>query len=435
MKHPNHFGRWLACVLLCLLLAGCSMPGEQVQVEELLRAPKLSGDYGDVQTALNDWLGESAQLKYPMQGDLLSPFLLQDLDGDGRQDAAVLYTTAQSSNVCIAILQKDDADIWHVRQNVEGLADTVESVGLAQLQPGDATQLVVGYTAAQGDHYLAVYSYTDGVLSTILEQQYQQYLVEDITGGGNQDLILMSTLEDGGVQIELLTVDKEGSFQQVAVMGLSANRFAGCASVAAGVGADGRHYLVLDGWTGISGNNLASVLLRFDEDTQQMVPADQISTEKLYTASLRNVPSLVSQDLDGDGIVEIPTQPDEAGLLNMSQSRRMDFIVWMDYTSPHPEKSFGLLDEETNCYIELPMEWEGNLKLTDSEQYDGAVELRTVDEDQLVMTLRLVRTTSSLKGWTRLGIVASRQMQAKLAPDVGIRDKNYRLSKALYLLN
>lgn len=435
MKHPNHFGRWLACMLLCLLLAGCSMPGEQVQVEELLRAPKLSGDYGDVQTALNDWLGESAQLKYPMQGDLLSPFLLQDLDGDGRQDAAVLYTTAQSSNVCIAILQKDDADIWHVRQNVEGLADTVESVGLAQLQPGDATQLVVGYTAAQGDHYLAVYSYTDGVLSTILEQQYQQYLVEDITGGGNQDLILMSTLEDGGVQIELLTVDKEGSFQQVAVMGLSANRFAGCASVAAGVGADGRHYLVLDGWTGISGNNLASVLLRFDEDTQQMVPADQISTEKLYTASLRNVPSLVSQDLDGDGIVEIPTQPDEAGLLNMSQSRRMDFIVWMDYTSPHPEKSFGLLDEETNCYIELPMEWEGNLKLTDSEQYDGAVELRTVDDDQLVMTLRLVRTTSSLKGWTRLGIVASRQMQAKLAPDVEIRDKNYRLSKALYLLN
>ncbi len=435
MKHSKRFCRWLLCTLLCLCLAGCSMPGEQVQVEELLRAPKLSGDYGDVQTALNDWLGESAQLKYPMQGDLLSPFLIHDLDGDGQQDAAVLYTTAQSSNVCVAILQKGRDGMWQVRQNAEGLADTVDSVGLAQLQPGDASQLVVGYVAAQGDHYLAVYSYTDGELSTILEQQYQQYLVEDITGGGSQDLILMSTLEDGGVQIELLTVDKEGSFQQVAVMGLSADRFSGCASVAAGVGADGRHYLVLDGWTGISGNNLASVLLYFDEDTQQMVPADQISTEKLYTASLRNVPSLVSQDLDGDGIVEIPTQPDEAGLLNMSQSRRMDFIVWMDYTSPNPEKSFGLLDEETNCYIELPMEWEGNLKLTDSEQYDGAVELRTVDEDELVMTLRLVRTTSSLKGWTRLGIVASRQMQAKLAPDVEISDKNYCLSKALHLLN
>ena len=422
-------------MLLCLLLAGCSMPGEPVQVEELLRAPRLSGDYGDIQTALNDWLGESAQLKYPLQGDLLSPFLLQDLDGDGRQDAAVLYTTAKSSNVCIAILQRDSTDAWQVRQNVEGLADTVENVRLAQLQPGNAVQLVVGYMAAQGDHYLAVYSYENGELATILEQQYEQYLVEDITGGGNQDLILMSTLEDGGVQIELLTVDKEGSFQQVAVMGLSANRFAGCASVAAGMGADGKHYLVLDGWTGISGNNLASVLLHFDEDTQQMVPASQISTERLYTASLRNVPGLVSRDLDGDGIVEIPTQPEEAGLLNMSQGRRMDFIVWMDYTSSHPEKSFGLLDEETNCYIELPMEWEGNLKLTDSEQYDGAVELRTVDEDQPVMTRRLARTTASSKGWTRLGMVASRQWQAKLGEDVEITDPDYRLSRALYLIN
>lgn len=435
MKHPKRLCLWLAAALLCLGLAGCSMPGERAQVEELLRAPRLSGDYGAVQTALNDWLGESAQLKYPMQGELLSPFLWQDLDGDGQQDAAVLYTTAQSSNVCIAILQKDENGVWQVHQSVEGLADTVENVSLARLQPGGASQLVVGYMAAQGDHYLAVYAYTGGVLSTILEQQYQQYLVEDITGGGSQDLILMSTLEDGGVQIELLTVDKEGSFQQVAVMGLSANRFSGCASVAAGLGADGRHYLVLDGWTGISGNNLASVLLYFDEDTQQMVPATQISTEKLYTASLRNVPGLVSRDLDGDGIVEIPTQPDEAGLLNTSQSRRMDFIVWMDYTSPHPEKSFGLLDEETNCYIALPTEWEGNLKLTDSEQYDGAVELRTVDEDQLIMTLRLARTTASLKGWMRLGIVASRQWQAKLAEDVEITDPDYRLAKALIPLN
>ena len=133
--------------------------------------------------------------------------------------------------------------------------------------------------------------------------------------------------------------------------------------------------------------------------------------------------------------MEIPTQPDEAGLLNMSQGRRMDFIVWMDYTSRKPEKSFGLLDEETNCYIELPKEWEGNLKLTDSEQYDGAVELRTVDEDKLVMSVRLARTSANSTGWTRLGIVASRQMQAKLAQDVEIQDSSYRLSKALYLLN
>ena len=140
-------------------------------------------------------------------------------------------------------------------------------------------------------------------------QQYEYILVEDITGGGNEDLILMSTLEDGGVQIELLTVDRDGMFQQVAVMGLSADKFSGCAAVAAGLGADGKRYLVLDGWTGLSGNNLATVLLYFDEESQQMLPAEQISTSELYNASLRNVSTLVSRDLDGDGIVEIPTSP------------------------------------------------------------------------------------------------------------------------------
>ena len=431
----RHFLSLAACCLLGLL-PGCSFPmTDNMQVEDLLRAPRLSGDYGALQSALNDWLGESAQLKYPMQGELLSPFLLQDLDGDGEQDAAVLYTTAQSSNVCIAFLQKDAAGAWKVQQTIEGLADTVDNVRLAQLQDGNAVQLVVGYLAAQGDSYLAVYSYEHGEVNAILEQSYEQYLVEDITGGGNEDLILMSTLEDGGVQIELLTVNRDGSFQQVAVMGLSADKFSGCASVASGLGADGRHYLVLDGWTGISGNNLASVLLCYDETSQQMVPATRISSQRLYNASLRNVPTLVSRDLDGDGIVEIPTQPDEAGLLNLSQSRRMDFIVWMDYTSSHPEKSFGLLDEETNCYIELPAEWEGNLKLTDSEEYDGAVELRTVDEDELVLTVRLASTSANSTGWTRLGVVASRQVQAKMGPGVLLADTNYRLSKALYLLN
>lgn len=429
--------RLVLCALLCFVLCSCQtvLPAnEKAQVEELLRAPKLSGDYGALQTALNDWLGESAQLKYPIQGELLSPFVLQDLDGDGQQDAAVLYTTAQTANVCVAILQRDDAGSWQVRQSVEGLAETVENVSLAQLQDTDSCQLVVGYTAGQNDHYLAVYSYQDGTLSTILEQQYEQYLVENITGGSSQDLILMSTQEDGSVQIELLTADRKGSFRQVAVNGLSADKFSGCASVAAGAGADGRHYLVLDGWTGISGNNLASVLLCYDENSQQMVPATRISSQRLYNASLRNVPTLVSRDLDGDGIVEIPTQPDEAGLLNLSQSRRMDFIVWMDYTSSHPEKALACWTRRPTV-ISSCRRVGGNLKLTDSEEYDGAVELRTVDEDRLVLTVRLARTSANSTGWTRLGVVASRQVQAKMGPGVLLADTNYRLSQALYLLN
>lgn len=426
----------MLCAALCcaVLLSGCGFVSrEGIQVEELLRAPRLSGDYGELQAVLNEWLGESAQLRYPLNGELLSPFLMSDWDGDGVQDAAVLYTTSQISNVCLAILQRDADAVWQVRGVVEGLSDTVESVRFAKLQDIDADQIVVGYSSSQGDEYLAVYAYQDGIVETILEQPYGQYLIEDITGTGHEDLILLSMEGEGEVQIELLTADREGGFRQVAVLGLSPDRFVGYASLAAGVGTDGGHYLVLDGWTGASGMNLASVLLHFNEETQQMEQAVQVSADALYDASLRNVPTLTSRDLDQDGIVEIPTQPVQAGLVNLSQGRRIDFIVWMDYTSRQPKKSFGLLDEEFGYYLELPAEWEGNLLLTDGEE-EGEIELRDLTGEQLYMTLRVVSTTEPAAGWTRLSVAASRQVQVRVEPGADIYQNGYRLSRALYIL-
>ncbi len=417
------------------LLAGCSVPLQgRATVEELLRAPQPEGDYGLIQSALNEWLEESAQLKYPLNGDLLSPFLMSDFDGDGRQDAAVLYTTADVTNICLAVLQRDADGVWQVRDSVEGLTDTVDTVSFARLQEGGGNQIVVGYTASQEDNYLAVYVYEDGGITPILAETYDQYLVENITGNGYEDLIIMSTDEEGAAQIELLTSDREGGFRQAAVLGLSADRFVGCASLAAGIGAYGGQYLVLDGWTGVSGTNLASVLLRYNEQTQQMEPARQIGADALYEASLRNVPTLTSRDLDRDGVVEIPTQPEDAGLINMSQSRRMDFILWMDYTSAQPRKSFGILDEELNFYLELPLEWEGSLMLTDCPTDENAVELRSQDGTLLYMTVRISGTSDQSPGWTRLGVVASRQVQAQLGPDAQINSSMYRLSRSLYVL-
>ena len=427
--------RLAAAVCAAALCAGCAgLPGTgRASVEELLRAPRLEGDYGEIQAALDGWLGQSAQLRYPLNGELLSPFLMGDFDGDGVQDAAVLYTATDVPNICLAVLQKDDAGAWQVQDAVEGLTDTVDTVRFARLQEGGADQIVVGYTAQQADSYLAVYAYQDGEIDDILAEPYDQYLVEDITGTGYEDLLVLDTDAQGASQIKLLTSDREGGFRQAAVMGLSADRYTGCASLAAGMGAYGGQYLVLDGWTGVSGANLASVLLRYNEQTQQMEPARQIGADALYEASLRNVPDLTSRDLDRDGVVEIPTQPEGAGLINMDQGRRMDFILWMDYTSAQPRKSFGLLDEELGFYLELPMEWYGILMLTDGPAED-TVELRSQDGEQLYLTVRVTGLADRTSGWTRLGVVSNRLVQAQFGPDAALNDPLYRLSRSFYIL-
>ena len=89
----------LALVFSALLLTGCSSYGD---VETLLRAPQLSGESSALQKALNSYLGGSATLKYPASGDFLSPFAFGDWDGDGEDEATVLYTAdTTGSNVCL----------------------------------------------------------------------------------------------------------------------------------------------------------------------------------------------------------------------------------------------------------------------------------------------------------------------------------------------
>ncbi len=58
-----------------------------------------------------------------------------------------------------------------------------------------------------------------------------------------------------------------------------------------------------------------------------------------------------------------------------------------------------------------------------------------MDEDALVLTVRRADSAADAEGWTRLGIGASRQMQAQLGPDVVITDPTYQLADSRYLLD
>ena len=110
-----------ACALAAaLLLSGCSaVTGSDV--ESLLRAPQASGETSAVQKALNSALGVTATLKYPASGDFLSPLLFGDWDGDGQDEAAVLYTLdASAGNVYLAVLEPTEENGWRVTQTRAG---------------------------------------------------------------------------------------------------------------------------------------------------------------------------------------------------------------------------------------------------------------------------------------------------------------------------
>lgn len=402
--------RLAALFLGAAMLCGCA---STFSMEELLRAPQLSGNAKSVQNALRSYLGETVQLRYPNQGDFLSPYFFGDWDGDGQTDAAVLYQGSGSANVQLALLRRNEENNWQVISTVEGLSATVDSVRLALMQGSGAEQIMVGYATA-GDTYLAVYSLRDDVVETVLQQPYNQYLVEDINGDGEDDLIVLSEDSTGKTQVQVLIGEHE-TFTQLPMIELPEEQFAGYASLAAGRGAQGGRFLILDGWTGVNGQDLASAIFQYDAENHRMVPAKLESTDDLYNASIRYASCLFSRDMNGDGVVDVPTQTEESGVLSLTQGKRYAFVRWMDFTDQNAEKSFGLLDEVYHVYIQLPFQWEGNLLLTEAE--DGVIEMYNLAGDRFLLRLRITDEVAS-GGWNTVGLTASRQIQVQLGDTV-----------------
>lgn len=408
--------RCCASALLCaLLLSGCSYSFGASGVEDLLRAPQFSGQTNQVQKALTAYLGESPQLKYPTGGDHLSPFVFDDWDGDGQEDAAVFYTCAsKGTNVQLAILEQQEGS-WWVTQEREGLSTEVESVSTAALAGDDqvGTQLLVGYGTAQGDRYLTVYTYSDVTLTAVLETSYSEYLLADITGSGTLDLVVVQD-GDRGVQVKLLT-NTDNTYQQVQSLDVAQGRFSGCAGICSSIGGGGRRYLIVDGYTGNNGAYLASEILYYDQKAKKLKAYDSRYVEDLYNATLRYFTSLHSMDIDGDTTVEIPVQlaGEAGGVVNASLERRLSFVAWQDYTTAEWPKSWGVVDAEYGFYLELPRAWQGQVELTLGEE-KNSWEVRSPNGEEVYLSVRVVSQGAISQEYTRAALLGSQQIQVKV---------------------
>ena len=77
-----------AAASIMLTSAGCSLG---TSIDTLMAPPKLSVEQEQIYNALTDAAGTSISLKYPKSGKYLSAFIVEDIDGDGGNEAVVFY--------------------------------------------------------------------------------------------------------------------------------------------------------------------------------------------------------------------------------------------------------------------------------------------------------------------------------------------------------
>ena len=400
-----------------LLLAGCSAGTD---VETLLRAPQLSGESAALQRALNSYLGASATLKYPSSGDFLSPFAFGDWDGDGTDEAAVLYTAdSAGSNVSLAVLEPTGENSWQVSQTVEGLSSEVETFSAAHLRDATSQQILAGYGSAQGDRYLVVYEYDGTSLSTISSNRYSEMVLGDFTGKGDtEDLVLAlpTDTEYGGVTLQLLT-NVEGEFRSYQTLNLGEGSYSGCAALHAGQGNDDAMYLVMDVWIGTG--NIASDIVLYDGDTGFMQPYHPPGLADLQRSTMRYHTELLSRDIDGNATIDIPVELADGGVLQNPVDKSLVFLLWQDYTTVEGgNRSFGVYDSKNNFYLPLPESMRGNILIRNNlagtgwlgcDSGNGSIycELRVVDPAEQ-------EETDATLHYERIANIGNQQLQARI---------------------
>lgn len=387
-----------AALALCLLLLpGCNLLGQNTN--DLLRAPALGQGQGEVQRALAQSIGEEPQYVFPKEGTQRSPLLMTDLDGDGAEEAVLLYTYPSSSalaknkgsNVYFSIMKKQDDGRWQLQQEFRGLSTDVASIEAAQLLPANPTQqLVIGFSASNlTNKVLGLFESIDGKYTLMYQTPYTRYEIANFTGTGNAELMLVTPYDQvtgiklvflptyGGVFVTPQTITLDQNF--VSCAGIHPSR-AAPGSTEGNSNAPGR-VVVVDGVlsTGILGSQFVYY------GGEGFYTVDDAGT--LLSQTARSSPLLVSRDINGDGFVEIPQEVQNTGMPN--ESAGVSFVEWTDHINVLPGedpqvREWGLLDSDRGVYIRLPSDWYGKISVIEGSSGTSWQVLRTATQALLL---------------------------------------------------
>ncbi len=329
--------------MLALLLSSCASFTQNQSVEELLRAPQPTLQLHEVQSALNNYVQTTVQLKYPRGEKELSPIIFRDLDLDGASEAIVLYTKKdESQNVHLSILE-NTGENWIVIHETEGISSEVTDIQIVSFN--ENVQIIVGYAnSTLADEYLSVYEYTGENLNKIYEQSYYAYLAQDINADGTVDFLVSSKNEESGILNLTWMVAEENRFSTMQTIELD-DRFVSCTSIDT-ANSHGNLGIVIEG-TFASGYFSNSVLKLNEADNRlSKWPLENIDVP---LSSLRVHEELSTSNFGLNKTLHIPTNI--VSISTSFQTNRFYYITWQDYLG---QLYVPILDLESSPFSSRP---------------------------------------------------------------------------------
>ncbi len=372
MKGKQRIALWILAVLV--LCTGCSL-----DVESFLQPPKIGGDQQAVQTALETYVRDTAGAgarftpEYPMVGEYTAAFTLCNAqgfpvkDGEEATSAVAFYSlsTAPEETRINHLIREEDG--WVSVADAVGNGTSIHQVAFGDLNGDGTAEWIAGWSGYNSRAFhLTVYDIAGGIHALSRDLLYSSFFVGDITAGGYDSLMLLTagtevsaTLYNlqNGVLTHLGSAVLDGSIQQFGDMTL-------CRL------AEGVHGLFVEGHP--NSETAVTQLIYYKDGLHTPFTGDMTA----YTTRTGQLPA---RDIDGDGIVEIPTHTVlEGHTIGQVGGSVTQWHSWDYATGTWQQRGYSLVNEADGYLVML----DETLRTKLETAYDSATHTLTLlDKD------------------------------------------------------
>lgn len=239
---------------IMLLLSGCLFR----QPDELYRRPEKSAGYDqlaavikEVRSGLEAEFGTAIEDAVIVSGENTANIQLQDLDGDGQRESAVVFLRIPGAEKAlnIYIFTKVGED-YQVTSLVEGAGSAIYSVDYVDLNGSGKKELVVNWQTSAGVYQLGAYTLDglseDGSTGRASAQPWErsellatELILTGCSGAsdGSSGYQLLDIDQDTRTEIAVIRIDSAGVGSQVEIYGWQDGAFISLGSAGLSAGA------------------------------------------------------------------------------------------------------------------------------------------------------------------------------------------------------
>ncbi len=334
------------------VMTGCTFGAS---IDTLMSPPKLSVEQEQIYNTLTNAVGTSIRLKYPKSGSYLSAFIVEDIDGDGGNEAVVFYEknglTVEENTLRINILDKDNGK-WRSVCDTPADGSEIEKVMISRLGSSDRVNLIIGSSLInRSEKSVSMYNYSDGYIESSFNSPYSFFDVTDLDGDNENEFLLLK-----GASVNSPAVAKAFKFTGDGKIHPYSQTLSGSFTefdnISYGKLGNGATGLYIDAVSG-AGHIQSDVIYMNEKGIHTVFASADESGQTIRPSGC------TSFDVDGDGLPEIPVQSIFHGYEKVSESEQLKVTDWFFINEDNKlEKKYSSYFSVTDGYIFIfPDKW------------------------------------------------------------------------------